>query len=173
MKKYELKKWEKALSWALALPLGVWIALFVLRGGLGPWRDHIEDDARESQQIDETWLSEEGGGEELTALVFYPEDRSRSVFSLYRKDRVPLFGWHFRGGGGVPAVDGGVAEFTVEGFGERVYVSVNAPGVCRAELGSGETVALDPERPFAIVTPCGAAFYDEEGALVESTHYGM
>ena len=168
-----MKKMTKLLLGAGVAVLGLWAVLFVLRGGLGPWRDHIEDDARESQQIDETWLSEEGGGEELTALVFYPEDRSRSVFSLYRKDRVPLFGWHFRGGGGVPAVDGGVAEFTVEGSGERAYVSVNAPGVCRAELGSGETVALDPERPFAIVTPCGAAFYDEEGALVESTHYGM
>ena len=36
-----------------------------------------------------------------------------------------------------------------------------------------QIVALDPERPFAIVTPCGAVFYDENGALVESTHYGM
>ena len=168
-----LKKAGKALLGAGIVVLALWGALFVLRGGIGPWREHIEDEARESQQIDETWLAEEGGGEELTALVFYPEDRSRSVFSLYRKDRVPLFGWHFRGGGGVPAVDGGVAEFTVEGFGERAYVSVNTLGVCRAELGNGETVALDPERPFAIVTPCGAAFYDEEGALVESTHYGM
>ena len=173
MKKYELKKWEKALSWALALPLGVWIALFVLRGGTGPWRDHIQDDARKSQRIEEAWLAEEGGGEELTALVFYPEDRSRSVFSIYRKDRMPLFGWHFRAGGGVPALDEGVAEFTAEGFHERAYVSLNPLGACRAELGNGETVALDPERPFAIVVPCGAVFYDEEGTLIESTHYGM
>ena len=66
-----------------------------------------------------------------------------------------------------------MAEFTAEGFHERAYVSLNPLGACRAELGNGETVALDPERPFAIVVPCGAVFYDEEGALIESTHYGM
>lgn len=168
-----MKKWKKALLGVGLVVLGLWMALFVLQGGIGPWRDHIADDARKSQHIEETWLSAEGGGEELTALVFYPEDRSRSVFSIYRKDRMPLFGWHFRAGGGVPALDEGVAEFTAEGFHERAYVSLNPLGACRAELGNGETVALDPERPFAIVVPCGAVFYDENGALVESTHYGM
>lgn len=161
------------LGAAVIAALGLLATLFVLRGGVGPRREHIQDDARKGQRIEETWLAAEDGGRELTALVFYPADRTRSVFSLYRKDRMPLFGWHFRGGGGVSAVDDGVAEFTVDGFGERAYVSLNTPGICRVELGSGETLALDPERPFAIVAPCTAVFYDAEGDVVESWHYGM
>ena len=77
-----MKKWKKALLGVGLVVLGLWMALFVLQGGIGPWRDHIADDARKSQHIEETWLSAEGGGEELTALVFYPEDRDRKSTRL-------------------------------------------------------------------------------------------
>lgn len=157
--------------------LGLYAALFVLRGGVGPYRGHIQDDARKGQRIDTQWLAAEDGGQELTALLFYPGDGSReSVFSLYRKDRMPLFGWHFRAGGGIAEIDGSVAELAVEGFQERACLSMNGPGICRVELGNGGSIALDPERPFALVLPGNAGtavFYDRDGNQVESARYGM
>lgn len=171
------KPMKKVLCIGGAALLGLWIALFVLRGGAGPWRSHIQDHARKGQRIDAAWLAAEDGGEELAALVFYPAEGDRhAVFSLYRKDLLPLLGWHFRAGGSIGEIDRGVAELAPEGFGERAYVSMNAPGVCKAELGNGESVALDPEEPFALVLPRSAGtviFYDAAGNEVETTRYGM
>ena len=72
----------------------VYMPLLIPESLLQKEKDHIEGFAPECAVVTH------GGGEELTALVFYPEDRSRSVFSIYRKDRMPLFGWHFRAGRG-------------------------------------------------------------------------
>ena len=83
------------------------------------------------------------------------------------------FGYFFLGGGDIVAVDDYIAEFVVEGYTERAFISMNTQNVVRVEIDDGNGVRvidIDSGKPFAIVLPLNAGdicFYDTIGNAVE------
>ena len=83
------------------------------------------------------------------------------------------FGYFFRGGGDLTGMNVGITEYTVEGYKERAFISMNQQQVERLEIDNGNSVQvidIDSKKPFAIVLPVNAgsiAFYDVDGNTVE------
>ncbi|MCK9268002.1 MAG: hypothetical protein M0P14_04760 [Alkaliphilus sp.] len=64
------------------------------------------------------------------------------------------FGYFFRGGGDIAEVENYIAEFTVEGYNDRAFISLNTQQVIRMEIDNGntiETINIDGSKPFAFV----------------------
>ena len=161
------------LAACLAAAIVVGICLWT-GGALGILTaEKLEEDARASQRIDPSWQTAQTAGDQLAAMVFYPEDRADHTFSLYWNRPGPSAGWFFRAGGSITPLQEGVVRFTLEGCGEVAYGSLNRPGVSQAVVDDGSdprVLSLDPEKPFALVLPRNAGtvtFYDREGRVVE------
>ena len=105
----------------------------------------------------------------MAAYISYPQDRSDHTFSVYVNRPGLSFGYFFRGGGSLSGVERGIAEFTVDGYNERAFISMNQPKAARLEIDDGNTVQiinLNSDQPFAIVLPANAGvihFYDGNG----------
>ena len=94
-------------------------------------------------------------------------------FSVYVNRPGLSFGYFFRGGGKLSGVQRGIAEYTVEGYNERAFISMNQQQVTQLEIDDGNTIQvldIDSNKPFAIVLPINAGtitFYDVNGNTVE------
>ena len=133
----------------------------------------LEADARVSQGIPEDWLMEQAVSEEMAAMIFFPEDQSNYVVSIYVKQPWPSTGYFFRYGGAVPGMDKYLSGITFEKCKESAVVTTNGCGVERLEIDNGnsqEIVNIDSRSPFALILPKDAdeiTFYDTEGSTVE------
>ena len=109
----------------------------------------------------------------MAAYISYPQDKTDHTFSVYVNRPGLSFGYFFRGGGDIAAVDNYIAEFVVEGYNERAFVSMNTQNVARLEIDDGNGVRvidIENNKPFAIVLPLNAGnicFYDVNGNVVE------
>lgn len=147
----------------------------VLKQDLAVRAKDIEPHARSFQSIPEEWLAETSVGDEVAALVFYPNDSSDAVYSVYwRKGRSGM-GYSFRAGGKISTVKDGVTRFSIDGCNESAYISLNTNNICKLIVDDGislSTIPLDSSKPFAIVLPSNAGsiyFYDIEGKIMEIT----
>ena len=110
---------------------------------------------------------------DIRNLQKIPEDWSDHTFSVYVNRPGLSFGYFFRGGGSLSGVERGIAEFTVDGYNERAFISMNQPKAARLEIDDGNTVQiidLNSDQPFAIVLPANAGiihFYDGNGNPVK------
>ena len=129
----------------------------------------LESDIRNLQKIPEDWIVEGDVSDTMAAYISYPQDRSDHTFSVYVNRPGLSFGYFFRGGGSLSGVERGIAEFTVDGYNERAFISMNQPKAARLEIDDGNTVQiidLNSDQPFAIVLPANAGvihFYDGNG----------
>ena len=57
--------------------------------------------------------------------ISYPQDLSDHSFSVYVNRPGLSFGYFFRGGGNLSGGQRGIAEYTVEGYNERAFISMN------------------------------------------------
>lgn len=143
-------------------------------GDLGIPKSWIERDARSSQKITEDWRTELDCSDTMAALISYPEDGSDHTFSVYVNRPGLSFGYFFRGGGDIVETEQYITKFTVEGYDECAYLSMNAQQVERVEIDDGtsvKTMELDSGKPFALVLPLNAGaitFYDKQGDVVET-----
>ena len=109
----------------------------------------------------------------VAAFISYPQDKSDHTYSVYVNRPGFSFGYFFRGGGDIVAVEDFISEFTIEGYNERAFISMNTQRVNRLEVDDGnkvQVIELDSEHPFAIVLPINAGnitFYDIYGNVVE------
>ena len=109
----------------------------------------------------------------VAAFISYPQDKSDHTYSVYVNRPGFSFGYFFRGGGDIVAVEDFISEFTIEGYNERAFISMNTQRVNRLEVDDGNKVhviELDSEHPFTIVLPINAGnitFYDIDGNVVE------
>ena len=73
----------------------------------------------------------------------------------------------------IVAVEDFISEFTVEGYNERAFISLNSQKVNRLEVDDGnevQVINIDSDKPFAIVLPMNAGsitFYDIDGNVVK------
>lgn len=140
---------------------------------IGVPKSRLESDIRSSQKMETDWIVDGTVSGTIAAFISYPRDMTDHTVSVYVNRPGLSFGYFFRGGGGFIEVKKGIAEFTVEGYQERAFVSMNQQQVKRLEIKDGDTmqaVDLDSGKPFALVLPINAGdvtFYDAGGNTVE------
>lgn len=156
-----------------ALP---WLGIALLAGILWAWsenpfgvsRSQLEEDARTEQRVAADWIMAGETGNQLSAMIFYPEDQGRHIFSVYAKNSGLSFGYFFRAGGSLGSViTDYIARYQEKG--ECAYLSMNASRVCRAVTAQGETIPIDSGKPFVLVLPDTeeVLFYDAAGVAVD------
>ena len=133
---------------------------------IGVTSSKLEADIRSSQKIKDDWTVDGSVSSTMAAYISYPQDLSDHSFSVYVNRPGLSFGYFFRGGGNLSGVQRGIAEYTVEGYNERAFISMNQQQVTQLEIDDGNTIQvldIDSNKPFAIVLPISAGtitFYD-------------
>ncbi len=140
---------------------------------IGLTSNNLEADIRSSQKIADDWTVEGSISDTMAAYISYPQDMSDHTFTVYVNRPGLSFGYFFRGGGSLSGVEREIAAFTVEGYNERAFISMNRQQVARLELDDGDSIQvidIDSSKPFAIVLPENVGvitFYDVNGNTVE------
>ena len=133
---------------------------------IGVTSSKLEADIRSSQKIKDDWTVDGSVSSTMAAYISYPQDLSDHSFSVYVNRPGLSFGYFFRGGGTLSGIQRGIVEFTVEGYNERAFISMNQQQVTQLEIDDGNTIQvldIDSNKPFAIVLPINAGnitFYD-------------
>ncbi len=142
-------------------------------------KSKLEDDIRKSQKISDEWLIEGDISDTMAAFISYSGDKSAYNHSLYVNRPGCSLGYFFRSGGAISGQDKYICGFTVEGYNERAFISMNSQKVERLVIDNGtstQTIAFDSEKPFAIVLPMNVGeitFYDVNGNVVEYEHHSI
>ena len=140
---------------------------------IGMTSTNLEADIRSSQKIKDDWTLDGSVSNTMAAYISYPQDKSDHAFSVYVKHPGLSFGYFFRGGGNLSEVQRGIVEFTVEGYNERAFISMNQQQVQQLEIDDGnaiQVIDIDSNKPFVIVLPINAGkitFYDVNRNTVE------
>lgn len=140
---------------------------------IGVTSTNLEADIRSSQKIKDDWTLDGSVSNTMAAYISYPQDKSAHTFSVYVNRPGLSFGYFFRGGGNLSEVQRGIVEFTVEGYNERAFISMNQQQVQQLEIDDGnaiQVIDIDSNKPFAIVLPINAGkitFYDVNRNTVE------
>lgn len=144
-----------------------------VNNNIGKTANSLEADIRQSQKVSDDWTVDGSISDTMAAFISYPQDKTGHSFSVYVNRPGLSFGYFFRGGGNIVAVDNSIAEFVVEGYTERAFISMNIPNVAQLEIDDGndvQVIDIDSSKPFAIVLPLNAGnicFYDTNGNIVE------
>ena len=151
----------------------LFVGFLYANNDIGMTSTNLEADIRSSQKIKDDWTLEGSVSNTMAAYISYPQDMSDHTFSVYVNRPGLSFGYFFRGGGTLSGVQRGIAEFTVEGYSERAFISMNQQQVQQLEIDDGnaiQVIDIDSNKPFAIVLPLNVGnicFYDTNGNVVE------
>lgn len=151
----------------------LFVGFLYANNDIGVTANNLETDIRSSQKILDDWNVGGSISDTMAAFVSYPQSKTEHTFSVYVNRPGLSFGYFFRGGGDIVAVDDYIAEFVVEGYNEREFISMNTQNVVRIEIDDGNGVRaidIDSGKPFAIVLPLNTGnicFYDVNGSVVE------
>jgi hypothetical protein len=157
-------------------------ALFLIlyfNNNIGIYKSNIEKDARISQKIDDSWKVEKSTTDAMSAMLFYNENLSDYIFSIYVNRDGLSFGYFFRGGGSIVAENEGIAEYKIEGYYEKAYLSMNRQQVSKIEIDNGNTIKIiniDYTKPFAIILPDGKGtikFHNKDGDIVQTISHTL
>lgn len=113
----------------------------------------------------------------LSAMVFYPEDKSDHSFQIHVNRPELSFGYFFSDGGDIIEVENYIAEFTIEGYNDKVYISLNRQQILRVEINNGntiETINIDSFKLFAFVFPKNIGnltFFDINNNVVNTINH--
>ena len=151
----------------------VFAGFLYLNNDIGVQKSQLETDIRSSQKIKSDWAVNGTVSDTIAAFISYPNDMTDHTFSVYVNRPGLSFGYFFRGGGDLAGGDTGIEEYTVEGYKERAFISMNKQQVECLKIDDGNSIQvidIDSNKPFAIVLPVNAgniAFYDVDGNTVE------
>ena len=157
---------------AILLASLVLMGFLYLNNAIGIRPSQLEADIRQSQKIASDWTVEGDVSDTLAAFISYPCDRDKHTISLYVNRRGLSFGYFFRAGGSLSEVANGIAAYTIEGYTEQAFISMNQPGVNLLEIDDGsaiQVIDIDSSKPFALVLPVqsgNVTFYDTAGNQV-------
>jgi len=167
---------KKQLLVSLSFILAAFIIFFcflLINNDIGIAESRLLGDIRSEQHISDDWEVDGLASDEIAAYISYPADQSDHTFSVYVNRPGISFGYFFRGGGSLSFVQSQIAEFTVEGYNERAFISMNEQNVERLEIDDGndiQVIDIESSKPFAIILPVNAGnitFYDVNGDVVE------
>ena len=149
------------------------VGFLFINDDIGTSAGRLRSDIRSYQKIQDDWTVTGSVSDTMAGFISYPQNMSDHTFSVYVNRPGVSFGYFFRCGGRLPSVERYIAEFTIEGYTERAFISMNAQKAARIEIDNGngiEVIEIDSEKPFAIVLPVNAGtitFYDINGEIVE------
>lgn len=168
-----MKKVLPKLLLFIVLVCGIFLVFLYANSNIGITADNLEEDIRSSQKIQETWVVDGSVSDAMAAYISYPQDKTDHTFSVYVNRPGLSFGYFFRGGGKISQVEEYISEFTVDGFNERAFISMNSQKVSYFEIDDGNDIRkieIDSNKPFAIVLSLNVGtltFYDINGNIVE------
>lgn len=168
-----MKKVLPKLLLCIVLVCGIFLFFLYANSDIGIIANSLESDIRSSQKISNDWAVDGKVSDSIAAYISYPQDKSDHTFSVYVNRPGVSFGYFFRGGGSISQVEEYIAEFTIEGFNERAFISMNAQNINCLEIDDGidvRKIEIDSNKPFAIVLPMNTGsicFYDVNGNIVE------
>ena len=151
----------------------LFVGFLYINNDIGKTKNSLKEDIRLSQKIFDDWNIEGSTSDTMAAFISYPQNKADHTFSVYVNRPGLSFGYFFRGGGDIVEVDDYIAEFVVEGYSERAFISMNTQNVVRIEIDDGNSIQvidIDGSKPFAIVLPLNVgnvSFYDLNGNVVE------
>ena len=151
----------------------IFVGFLYLNNDIGVRKSQLEADIRSSQKINTDWTVDGTVSDTIAAFISYPDDMTHHTFSVYVNLPGLSLGYFFRGGGDLTGEANGIAEYTVEGYNERAFISMNKQQVECLKIDDGTSIQeidIDSNKPFAIVLPVNAgdiAFYDVDGNTVE------
>ena len=133
----------------------------------------LEADIRKEQNIPDDWTVEGTASDTMAAYVSYSQDKSSHTASVYVDRPGISSGYFFRGSGPATTTGRDITRFTVNGYNEAAFVSLNTKQIFQVEIGDGDkirVVDIDPNKPFAIVLPLdegSICFYNLDGECIE------
>jgi len=138
---------------------------------LGVAESRLEQDARERQNIKNSWEVVQAVNEDMCAMLFYDEDKQEYAYSIYLSREGMSYGYFFRQGGSDNYMAEGVKGIVFEDKGIAL-LSLNQDKVSKVVVDNQitrEVLQVDPSEPFAIVLPvdCGEiTLYDAQDNIV-------
>ena len=159
----------------IALVVVLIICGLFVNGNIGISEKKIVSDIRNMQYIDDSWAIEGNATDDMAAYICYPEDKSDFVFSVYLNHPGLSFGYFFRYGGALAAIEEGILELEpqLDEYEASAYISMNTKKAEKLKIDNGteiKAIDIDSQKPFAIVLPADAgaiSFYDVDGNLIE------
>ena len=136
----------------------------------------LEADIRKEQRIPDDWIVEGNVSDTMAAYISYPQDKSSHTASIYVDRPGISSGYFFRFSGPATTESRDVTAFTVNGYNEAAFVSLNAKQIFEIEINDGDNIRvinIDPDKPFAIVLPLNEGniyFYNLDGKLIDYRH---
>lgn len=161
------------------LAILLFFGFLYINNDIGIQGSKIESDILSSQKIDDDWHITGEVSNSMAAYISYPEDLSDHTFSVYVNRPGLSFGYFFRCGGGLGSVETSITEFTLDGYNERAFMSMNQQKVNQLVLDDGnspQVIEIDSSKPFAIVLPVNSGaltFYTKDGSIAEITEYSL
>lgn len=168
-----MKKVFPKILLGIVLLCALFLVFLYANNDIGITASSLEADIRLSQKITDDWIVDGSISDTMAAFISYPQDKTDHTFSVYVNRSGLSFGYFFRGGGDIVAVDDYIAEFIIEGYNERAFISMNIQNVERLEIDDGngvQVIDIESNKPFAIVLPLNTGnicFYDVNGNVVE------
>lgn len=168
-----MKKVFLKITLGVVLVCILFVGFLYANNDIGVASTNLEADIRSSQKIKNDWTVDGSVSDTMAAYISYPQNMSDHTFSVYVNRPGLSFGFFFRGGGSHPKVERGIVEFTVEGYEERAFISMNQQRVTQLQIDDGNSIqeiSIDSNKPFAIVLPIHAGiitFCDVNGNTVE------
>lgn len=135
---------------------------------IGTSARNVEEDARKSQRIPDSWEVVQSRNDELYALLFYnPHNKNEYTYSLYVNKKGLSFGYIFHGGGGLRGISNPVIKYIYENKG-CVLFSLNEKRIQKIERDNGERdlMEIDVDKPIVAVFPLNSGIiklYDARG----------
>ena len=165
-----MKKNLPKILLSIALVCFLFFGCLYVRHDIGITAKRLEKDIRSQQKIEDDWIVDGNVSDTMAAFISYPQDGKHHTFSVYVNRPGLSIGYFFRGGGGMS--EDYITEFTVEGYEERAFISMNTQKAERLEIINGndvQVIDIDSDKPFAIVLPLRASicFYDVNGEAME------
>ena len=134
---------KKVLSYIGLFVAVIVIAFLILfsNGDIGTYKSNIEKDSRVSQKISDDWQVVKQTTKTMSAMIYYDDEMlSNHTYSIYVNRNGLSLGYFFRSGGIIAATMESIAEFYLDGYNERAYISMNKQQVSEVEIDNGETL---------------------------------
>ena len=136
----------------------------------GVLQDDIVETARESQHIDESFITTGDYTDNIGASLFYDPSHGKHTFSVYLRNEKSNR-YSFSGGGSSSFIDRGIQGYYYENYG-IVLFSMNKKRVVELRY-LDQIVSIDENKPFVAVVPNNVRkieLYDRNGGLVRIDH---
>ena len=133
----------------------------------------LEADIRKEQKIPDTWTVEGNVSDTMAAFIAYSQDKDAHTASVYVDRPSISSGYFFRFSGPATTESRDVTAFTVNGYNEAAFISMNTKQILEIEINDGNNIRvinIDPDKPFAIVLPLdegSICFYNLDGKIID------